>query len=264
MMQTRAKAERNRMSLRQHLRELRRRVVVSAIAIGAGTVGGWFLSDIVWAALRAPVTEIAHAQSRMAAINYPSITSAFDLRFQTAVLVGIAISSPVWLYEAFAFVVPGLKARERLRSIGFVVVAVPLFVAGCAAGWSVLPHIVELMASFAPVQSATLIDASSYFSFVLKLVIATGIAFVIPVFLVMLNVLGVLAGRTILHSWRVAVIAIALFTAIATPSADIVSMVVLAVPMLVLFFGAASIAVGRDHLALRRTPDRLNPGGSVV
>jgi sec-independent protein translocase protein TatC len=240
------------MTLRQHLGELRNRLFAVAIAVAVATIAGWFLSDPVWSALRAPVEQIAHAQSRLATINYPSITSAFDLRLQTAFLIGVALSCPVWLYEAFAFILPGLKRRERMRSVAFVAAAVPLFAVGCAAGWFVLPHIVELMTSFAPKQTSTFIDASTYFTFVLKLVLATGVAFILPLFLLLLNVLGVLKGRTILRSWRLAVVAIAVFTAIATPAADVMSMFVLAVPMLVLFFGATCLALGHDRVIGRR------------
>ena len=251
------KRGRGTMTLRQHLRELKNRLFIIAIAVAVGAIAGWFLGDYVWTALRTPVEELAHTQSRLATINYPSITSAFDLRIQTAFLIGIALSSPIWLYEIFAFILPGLSRREKARSVGFVVVALPLFAAGCWAGWFVLPHIVSLMTSFAPQQTSTFIDASSYFTFVLKLVLATGIAFVLPVFLVLLNFLGVLEGRTIWRSWRIALIAIAVFAAIATPAADLVSMFVLAVPMLVLFFGAAGVAIGHDRVVKRREQQLL-------
>jgi Sec-independent protein secretion pathway component TatC len=106
---------------------------------------------------------------------------------------------------------------------------------------------VTLLTSFAPEQSATLLTAKVYLDFALKLVVAIGVGFVLPVFLVLLNAVGVLPAASILRGWRVAVVLIALFTAIATPAADVVSMVILAIPMVGLYFLAAGIAWLRDR-----------------
>jgi sec-independent protein translocase protein TatC len=235
------------MTLGEHLRELRRRLVRIAAAVIAGAIAGWFCSGYVLDRLRAPVSQIAHSQHRNAAVNFTDITGAFDLRFEIAITVGVVISSPIWLYQVFAFLVPGLSKKETRYTFGFFFTAVPLFLAGCAAGWFVLPHIVELMTSFASTQDSTLIDAKPYYDFVLKLVLAIGVAFVLPVFLVLLNFMNILPARTILRAWRIAVLAIVLFTAIATPSADVVSMFVLAAPMLALFFAAVGVASINDR-----------------
>ena len=238
------------MSLAQHLVELRRRLFISAIAILLFSVGGWFLADFVWDALREPVLAIQKAHN--ATINYPDITSAFDLKFQISVTIGVVAASPVWLYELFAFLVPGLTRREKKYTFGFFFTAIPLFFAGCAAGWYVFPHIVELLTSFVPKNDASFIVARDYLSFVLKLVLAIGIAFVLPVFLVLLNFIGILSAKTIIKSWRGAVLIIFLFCAIATPSVDVVSMFVLAVPMVLLYLGAALVAFLHDRGVARR------------
>ncbi|MGR2751773.1 twin-arginine translocase subunit TatC [Agromyces arachidis] len=240
------------MSLGAHLVELRKRLFISGIAILVGAVAGWFLSDFVWDALREPVRQIAEAQARDAEITYPTITGAFDLRLQIAFTLGIVISSPVWLYQVFAFLVPGLTKKEKRFTFGFFFSAVPLFFAGCAAGWFVLPHIVELMTGFVPSEDVSFLDAKIYFDFVLKLVLAIGIAFVVPVFIVLLNFAGVISAASIIKSWRIAILVIVLFTAIATPSADVVSMFLLAVPMIALYFGAWGIAWVHDRRAAKR------------
>jgi sec-independent protein translocase protein TatC len=240
------------MTIGAHLAELRRRLVRSAVALLVGAVAGWILSDQVMAALRGPVAAIAVAQHRNAALNFPDVTAAFDLRIQIAITAGILLSSPVWLYQVFAFVMPGLTVRERRYTLGFVLSAVPLFLAGCAAGWYVLPHMVALMTSFIPSRDAALIDASPYYAFVLRLVLAIGVAFVLPLFLVVLNAVGVLSARSIIRSWRVAVVAIVLFTATVTPSADVASMFLLAVPMVLLYLAAAGVALLHDRRAAKR------------
>lgn len=239
------------MSLGEHIVELRKRLFRGAVAIAAGTVLGWFLADWILARLRDPVTSLAHAQHRDAALNFTSVTGAFDLKFQIALTAGAIISSPIWLYQVFAFLVPGLTGKERRYTFGFFFSAVPLFAAGCAAGWFVLPHIVGLMTGFAGSADATLLDAKGYYDFVLKLVIAVGVAFVLPVFLVLLNFVGVLSGGAIIRGWRIAIIVIVVFTALATPSADVVSMFLLALPMVALYFAAAGISILHDRRVAR-------------
>ena len=240
------------MSLGAHLIELRKRLFIAALGLLVGTIAGFIISDFVLTALTQPIADIAAQQGREASLNFTDVSSAFDLRIQIAFTVGVVISAPVWLYQVFAFVMPGLKRNEKQYAIGFVAAAVPLFFAGCVAGWFVLPHMVVLLTGFAPEGTTALLTARAYYDFVLKLVLAIGIAFVLPVVLVILNFAGVLSAKTILKSWRIAILAITLFTAIATPAADVMSMFLLAIPMLTLYFGAAGIAALNDRRRRRR------------
>jgi sec-independent protein translocase protein TatC len=201
------------MTLGQHLREFRKRLYIAALGIFIGGVGGWFAADFVLNALRQPIFALAEAQGRVATLNYDGVTSAFDLKLQIALTVGLVVSSPVWLYQIWAFFVPAMTRREIQYVLAFFLTAIPLFLAGCYAGWAVFPRIVLLMTSFAPADDASILTAKTYFDFVLKLVIVVGVGFVLPVFLVLLNFAGVLSAKSILKSWRVAVLIIALFTA---------------------------------------------------
>lgn len=239
-----------RMSLGEHLVELRKRLMIAGLSILLGGVAGWFLSDLVWDRLRAPILDIA--QDHDAVINYDSITGAFGVQMQVALVLGIVISSPVWLYQVFAFVTPAMKARERRYVFGFFFSAVPLFLAGCLSGWLIFPRIVEFMAQFVPPEDASFYNATYYLDFVLKLVLATGLAFVSPVFLTLLNFAGVLRGMSILKGWRWGILAAIVFAALATPAADIIAMGIIAVPLVVLFFATAGIAVWHDRVADRR------------
>lgn len=240
------------MTLGDHLIELRRRLGVIGLSIVLAAVGGWFLADPVWEALSNPVMEIARERNRDADINYTSVTEAFDTKVAIALVLGIVMAAPVWLYQVWAFFVPALKRPERRYAVGFLAAAVPLFFAGVFAGWSVLPNIVILLTSFAPEQSSTLLTAKVYLDFALKLVIAVGVGFVLPVFLVLLNAIGVLSAAAIIGGWRWAIVAISVFTALATPAADIVSMVLLAIPMTVLYFLAAGIAWIHDRRVAKK------------
>lgn len=245
--------DKGRMSLGGHLVELRKRLYLAALFIVAGAVAGWFLSDFILDQLREPVFLVGVDQSRVATLNYDSITGAFDLKLQIAFTVGLIISSPFWLYQFWAFFMPGLTRKESKYTLGFFFSAVPLFIAGCAAGWYVYPHIVALMTSFAPSEDSTILTAKGYFDFVLKLVIVVGIAFVLPVFLVLFNFAGIISAASILKSWRIAVLVIALFTAIATPAADVLSMFLLAIPMVMLYFLAAAIAWLHDRRLAKKS-----------
>jgi sec-independent protein translocase protein TatC len=248
------------MPLIEHLLELRKRLMWAAVAILAGGVAGWFLSDWVLQLLTGPLQSQG---KKLATINFGSITGAFDVRFEIAIIVGIVITSPVWLFQIFAFLTPAFTRQEKKYVFGFFFTAVPLFLAGCAAGAFVIPHIVGLMVGFAPINTASLVDGKGYLDFALRLILVIGVAFVLPVFLVLLNFVGVLPGATILKSWRIAILAITIFTAIATPSADIVSMLLLAIPMVILYFIAVLIALVHDRRKARRDAAVLEGAGSL-
>jgi len=238
------------MSLGEHLVELRRRLTFAGIGLLVGAVVGWLLNEYVWDMLRVPILQIA--EDHQAVINYDAITGAFNVRMQIALVLGIVVSSPVWLYQVFAFVAPGLTRNEKKYVFGFFFSAVPMFLAGCVAGWFVFPRIVEFMAQFVPQEDASYFNANYYLDFVLKLVLVTGAAFVMPVFLVLLNFGGVIRGMTILKGWRWAVVAIVMFTALATPAADVMSMLLLAVPLVVLYFATVGVTLWHDRVADRR------------
>lgn len=238
------------MSLGEHLIELRKRLFISAVVIVLGAVGGFFLAPYVVDLLRIPINEIG--EQRNASIIYDTVTGAFDLQMQIGFTIAIVGTSPIWLYQIFAFLVPGLTKKEKRYTFGFFFSAVPLFFAGAASGWFVFPHMVTLLSSFASDQEATFLPARTYYDFVIKLVLVIGIAYVLPVFIVLLNFMGVIAAKSILKSWRVAILVIVIFCAIATPSADVISMFLLAIPMVLLYFAAAGVAWWHDRAAARR------------
>jgi len=266
-----------RMSLGAHLIELRKRLTRGAFAVLGGTIIGWMIYDLswlgdlldpampgaaealhgqgTWSAISGPVFTIADqlgVDAEKITLNFGTLTGALDIQFQISLVVGIILSSPVWLYQIFAFFVPGLTKKEKRYTFGFFFSAVPLFLLGCAAGWMVLPRIVEFMFRFVPPGASQLYDTKTYVDFILKLLLATGVAFVMPVFLVLLNFASVIRGATILKGWRWAVLIIIVFTAMATPAADPISMLLLALPMVVLYFLAVGVALWHDRAVARR------------
>lgn len=240
-----------RMSLGEHLVELRKRLMYAAIGLVVGLVAGFFLVDWVWDMLREPINAL-QLQGRNATLTYGTITEAFDLRIQIALFIAVIITAPVWLYQVWAFLAPGLTRKEKLYGVGFLAAAVPLFLGGVFAAWSVLPNIVRLMSTFQPSEDAFFLSARLYLDFAVKLMLAVGVGFVMPVVLVMLNFVGIIRGKTILKGWRVAILIIVLFAALTTPAADLWSMFLLAAPMVLLFFIAVGVALLHDRRVDKR------------
>lgn len=241
------------MSLGGHLVELRRRLMICAIALVVGMVIAFLTTDFVIALLQQPIDDIAERRGqRMTALNFDSVTSGFDLRMRIAFAIGLLISGPIWLWQIWAFVMPGLTKKETRYTIGFVAAAIPLFFGGCAVGFLIIPHVIELMANFVPGAATFLFQYATYYDFVFKFFLVLGVAFVLPVFLVALNLAGVMSGRAILRGWRVAVLVATLFAAVATPAADITSMLLLMGIMIVLYIAAALVSLLFDRRRTKR------------
>lgn len=245
------------MSLGGHLKELRNRLVKSALFIAVGSVGGWFAFDPVFQALQHPVLELAKKHGGSSTINFGSVVSAFDLRMQVAIFLGVVIASPFWLYQLWRFVTPALKTRERRYTIGFLSAAIPLFLAGCALAWFAFPTFVSSLLSFTPSGSANVINAAEYILFALRVLLVFGIAFVLPVVLVMLNFIGIISAKSILRGWRTAILTAAVIAALATPVSDPMSMLLVMVPLLALYYLSAGIASARDKATARRRTAEL-------
>lgn len=243
------------MSLRGHLGELRKRLFWSAIFFVVATVIGWNLFDPVFDALQKPVVELAKTKGINATINFNSVVSAFDLRMQISMFLGLIISSPFWLWNLWAFITPGLKRNERKYSLGFLFAAVPLFLSGCALAWYSLPTFVKALLAFTPTGSANIISASDYILFSLRILLVFGIAFVLPVVLVLLNFIGILTAASIRKSWRIAIFLSAVLAAMATPASDPMSMFFLMVPTVALFYLAVAVAALREKLQAKKQPE---------
>jgi sec-independent protein translocase protein TatC len=241
-----------RMSLGSHLRELRKRLSWSAGFIVAGTVAGWFLFDPVFKILQQPLLDVTRARGIEAIVNFGTVVSAFDLRIQVSIFLGLIMTSPVWLWNLWAFVAPGLKKREKRFAIGFVSASLPLFLMGTTLAWTSLPGFVVVLIGFTPEGSSNVINASEYVLFAIRILLIFGLAFVMPVVLVLLNFAGLATGRGILKSWRLAVFLIAVVSALATPTAEPMTMFLLMGPLSALYFLAVGIAMANDKRRERK------------
>ncbi|WP_309070428.1 twin-arginine translocase subunit TatC [Arthrobacter sp.] len=245
-----------RMALKEHLIEARNRLFKSAIAVVVGTVVGFFIYNPVLEAMSKPVRDINEIEGRNAALNFDGVGSPFDLMIQISVFLGLVIASPVWLYQLWAFITPGLKVKERRIALGFIAVAVPLFIAGLGLAWLILPSAVRVLTDFTPEGFANLITVPVYITFLLRLMLAFGIAFLLPVVLFGLNLVGIIKGKQVLKSWRITVFLICLFAAMAAPGGDAMSMFYLAVPLLLLFFVAIALCLMNDKRRDKRNAAR--------
>lgn len=253
----RARNPEGRMSLGDHLRELRRRLVISALALLAGAVLGWYLYDQVYAHLTQPLLDIARQRGdeKTIALNFAGLTAAFSQRVSIAIFVGVIVSSPVWLYQLWAFIVPGLTRKERRVSLAFIAAIVPLFLAGCWFAYETLPKAVQILISFTPQGAVNYPEAALYFSFVTRFILVFGLAFLMPVFLVALNVAHVLPASTMRRTWRPALLIIFVFAAVATPTPDPFTMFLLAIPLAVLYFAALGVATVIDRRRAKDKPE---------
>ena len=244
------------MALREHLAELRQRVTRAAIGLLLGSVAGWWLwADHVYPALQRPLTEVADEQAINASVNFGAIGSALDFQIKGSIWVGVLVSSPVWLYQLWAFITPGLTSKERRYAVGFIAAALPLFLAGAALAWWVLPNAVKFLIDFTPAEASNVIDATVYLSFAMRIIMAFGLAFLMPVVLVGLNFAGLLTGRAVLKQWRITVFLCFVFAAVATPTPDALSLFTLAVPMIALFGLAVGICLLNDRRRARRSDE---------
>jgi sec-independent protein translocase protein TatC len=250
------------MALAEHLRELRNRLIKSAVATVVGTIAGFFLYEPFMTALKAPVDRLNEQSGREAVINFSGVGSSFNIMVEVSVVLGLILASPVWLYQLWAFVTPALHRTERRYALGFLTAAIPLFLSGVAVAVLALPAAVFALTAFTPEGSSNIITANEYIRFVLQLVLTFGVAFVLPVFLVGLNMVGLLSGRTVLKSWRIVVVLVLLVSAMAAPGPDPMTMFYLAVPLLLLFFVAVGLCLLLDRRRARREARREAATGS--
>ena len=239
------------MTLTDHLRELRTRMFISVCSVVVGFVIAWVFYQQIYDQLRHPLAvAVAHLNEKSDAevkLVINNVAGGFMLQTKVSLVAGIVIASPVWLYELWAFIVPGLHRTERKWTLLFVAIASPLFAAGVVLGYVVMPKGLEVLLGFTPDGVSNLIDSEHYLSFMLRILLVFGVSFEIPLFVVLLNLAGVVHAYH-LKRWRAWIVfSTFVFAAVATPSTDPITMLLLALPMVVLFLISEGIAVLVDR-----------------
>ena len=258
--QRRANPE-GRMPVMDHIRELRNRVVKMLLALAAGTVAGFVVFNPVWKVIERP---LCHAVIRgqtgctTLGVNQLALSGPLDsfyLRVKVAVIVAVIVSSPVWLYQVWAFIAPGLYARERRWGYIFLGTAVPLFLTGVALAYLSLGRSMHYLLGLTPSGVANIISVDEYMSFVMAMLLAFGIAFLVPLLIIMLNLAGILTHERFRKWRRVLIFAVFLIAGMANPSPDPITMLILGGACAALVEVAEFIVWSHDRRRARLHPD---------
>ncbi|MET8623433.1 twin-arginine translocase subunit TatC [Kitasatospora sp. NPDC004669] len=249
-----------RMALADHLRELRNRVVKSVIAIVLITIVAAIYHKQIEDFLLKPLPQCTPETSgqfhgKCAQVSTIGLTSGFTWMLQVALTAGVVGAVPVWLWQVWAFVAPGLHRHEKKYTIIFMACGAPLFLAGVGCAILTLPTTVQVLISFTPDKTTPILPPNDYFDIATRMVLVFGVAFEFPLLLVMMNMVGMVTGKRLLGWWRGMVMGITVFAAFATPSADPLSMLALAAPIWALYFLAVGIALLNDKRKRRNNPD---------
>jgi len=236
--------EGGRMALVDHFRELRARLMKSVLALVVATIASFFFYDQLIELVTGPYNQARDmlGDDANSEIYVSGVGGGLMIQLKLCALSGLVVSSPVWLYQIWAFVLPGLHRNERRWTILFVAIAGPLFAAGVALGYYVLPKGLQVLISFTPADMENLNDFNDFFSFITRMLLVFGLSLEIPFFVVLLNLAGVVSGRTLGRHRPWIVLGTFVFAAVATPSTDPISMLFLAIPMLLLFLLSEVIA----------------------
>ena len=243
------------MALSDHLRELRARILRSVLVVAILFGVALFFYDQLSDLIRIPyddAVERLEGTGVQTEIVVNDVTGPLLLQLKLCGVFAVIVAAPYWLYQIWAFILPGLHPSERKWSRIFAAVAGPLFFAGVATAYFVMPKALEVLIGFTPADATNLVDFGRFFSFLTRMFLVFGIAFEIPLFVVMLNLAGVVSGKALGRYRPWIVIGTFIFAAVATPSTDPFSMLFLAIPMLVLFFIAEIIARLVDRTRGRR------------
>jgi len=228
------------MTLFEHLKELRYRLVVGSLAIMLATAVAFAFNHQLFNLLIEPYSRAIELAKQTrpdikANLIISGVAAPFTVSMKIALLAGLVVSAPIWLYQIWAFIVPGLLAKEKKWTLIVIGSATPLFIAGIALGYYVMPKGIAVLLNFTPDSAvANLQDLGQFLSFMTRVMLVFGLAFEVPLFILMLNVVGVLPAKYITKYRAYIIFGVFVFAAVATPTPDAITMLLLAIPMVVL------------------------------
>lgn len=248
-----------RMPLADHLRELRNRLAKATLAIVIASVAAVAYSQDLMDFLTSPVPACGPDGPRKggvcATIVYTDLLSPFTTTVKVVLMAGIIVSCPIWLYQLWAFIAPGLHKGEKKYTYIFAAAAAPLFAAGAWFAYLIMPVSMRVLLSITPAPAENLLSVDKILDFTVRMVLVFGFSFELPLLLIMLNLTGVVSGTRMLGWWRGAVMGIFVFGAIATPSTDPLGMIALSGPIIFLYFFAVGFSLLNDRRRARQDPD---------
>ncbi len=259
------------MSLMDHLYELRRRIGWAALGLLVGTIIGFIWYTVAIPALHIPnlgdiLTRPYCKVPESKRVSFgggcqllaTDVFSPLQIRLKAAFMVGAVISSPVWLYQLWAFITPALYDRERRFAVIFVSCAATLFAFGAVLAYYVISEGLTVLLGFAGSTTITGLDPTKYFSFLIAMLIIFGVSFELPLLLIMLNVIGVVKGKQLAHARRYSIFGIVVFSALVVPGNDPITMSALAASLTILYEVAVQVAKLHDkRKAARETAEGI-------
>lgn len=255
------------MPLMEHLHELRRRLFVATLGILLGTVLGfiWFghgipaiglpsLSEILTAPYCAvPASErVTFGDTEDCRLLATGPFSALELQLKSALIAGVVLSVPVWLYQLWAFVTPALYSKERKYAVFFVSAGGALFVAGAVLAYVVIREGLTVLLGFGGDATIAALSPDSYFSFLIAMIIIFGVSFELPLLLIMLNRIGVVRGAKLAQWRRYAIFGLTVFAGLVVPGNDPITMLALAVSLALLYELSVQVAKVHDRRVRRK------------
>ena len=237
------------MSLMDHLKELRHRLIMCIWALAAGSIAGFFLYDTAMRFIKSPYCDFLRdhpdkspfAQEGCSLIFLGAI-DGFLITVKVIVFLALLVALPVILYQLWAFIVPGLTARERKWAIPFVALSVLLFLLGALAAYLTLPKALDFLLGVGGDFVNPLLTVDKYVGFVIFTILAFGIGFEFPILLISLSAAGVLTNETMRKYRRQVILGLAIFAAVITPSPDPISMLALLIPLYLFYEGAIIVS----------------------
>ena len=254
-----------RMPLVEHIRELRNRVLKALAFATGGAIAGWFIEPAVWHFITRPYCKLpahvrdgvqpglpAHAQPQDCHLIVTGLFDYFFLHLKLAIVIGIVISAPFWMYQLWAFIAPGLHSRERKWTYLFAGAVFPLFAIGGTLAYFAMTKGLRFLLDMLPPTVIPFISVTSYIGYAMAMLLIFGLAFELPLVMVLLNLAGVLTHQRFAKWRRMIIFAVFAFAAVATPSPDPISMLLLAVPCVALVEGAEIFAWANDRRRAKR------------
>lgn len=233
------------MTLFEHLNELRSRLFKSALAITIGFVAGFILNQPVFDLLIGPYCELPATlrastntfDADQCALIYTSPLGGLFVTLKTAGVVAVIVGGPVFFYQVWRFITPGLRSVERRYAVPFILLSQLLFLAGAVFAYAIIPRGLEVLLSFGGDSLTALLDASEYIGFILRTLLGFGLAFEVPLIIAMLTLGGVVEAQSLRKYRRHAIFGAFVLAAVITPTQDPFTMLVMAMPLALFYEG---------------------------
>jgi sec-independent protein translocase protein TatC len=232
--------ELKKMSFLEHLEELRKRLLISILAVAGGFALSWYYAERIFAVIQAPLVQFLPAGDKRLA--YTRLTEPFFLYMKVAFFAGIFIASPIIILQIWFFIAPGLYKRERRYAAPFIIFATLFFLVG---GWFGYKYLLPATCKFfvdTGAQFKQMIKVDEYFSFASTIILATGLVFETPILIFFLARLGIVTPAFLMQKFKYAVVLSFIIAAVVTPTPDMVTQTFLAVPMIALYLLGIAIA----------------------